>query len=397
MVELTSEQQQISDAILDWYRRPTGYLAVAGYAGTGKTTVMGVTASMLSDRLSVAYCAPTGKAVSVLRNKLEGVGALNENSSTLTVHSLLYNCKGRGKANKLIFEKKTNKQVGDWDLIVVDEASMITEPMFRDLKSLGIPLLFIGDPGQLPPIESKAFKPIAETELVLRTIHRQALDNPIIKYANIVREGGEVPIGDFDGRLYHRTKGKRKPILEGNVFPHILTSDAVILSYFNSTRVLMNRNVRKTNNLNSVLPELGERLVALSNNKDYDLMNGEQLIVESITPCVNDSCYFIKLKGKPIEVWAFTDSLNACTGEDISTALRNKDEDISECQETYSWLPESPYCLDFGYAMSVHKSQGSEWKTVVLLEERPERCSDEDYARWLYTGMTRAKEKLLMI
>lgn len=399
-MELTQEQKRISDAILDWYEYPASPLAVAGYAGTGKTTVMGMTARRLIDSnrsISVAYCAPTGKAVSVLRGKLEGFGAINSKSKALTVHSLLYNCRGRGKNNKLIFDKKSLKQINDWDLIVVDEASMVTDRMFRDLKDLHIPLLFIGDPGQLPPINSGAFKPISETELVLKTIHRQALDNPIIKYANIVREGGSVPIGSFDGMLFHMPKGQRKSVLEKNVFPHMLTSDTVILSYFNSTRVIMNRNVRKINDLRSELPQPGERLVALSNNKEYDLMNGEQLTLESIVPCVNSSCYFARLKGKPMEVWAFAGSLNAKTSNDISYSFHINDSAIKECRVGNPWLPDSPYCFDFGYAMSVHKSQGSEWKTVVLLRERPENCSDEDYARWLYTGMTRAKQKLLII
>lgn len=399
-MELTQEQKAISDAVLDWHKssRRAPYLAVSGYAGTGKTTLMGMTANRLIEQksnMAIAYCAPTGKAVSVLHSKLASFGALNKESGAFTVHSLLYNCRGKNKKNELIFTRKSKEEMYPWDLIVVDEASMVTDIMFHDLLNLHIPLLFIGDSGQLPPVNAPLFKPIIETDLVLKTIQRQALDNPIIKYAHEVRQGGKVPFGSFKGKLLHLKKHERYKFLTQHVYPRMLDLDMVILTYMNSTRVLQNKNVRRVNNLFSDLPMPGEKLVALKNSRDYDLRNGEQVVLKSIAPAKNSSCYFARLHGNPYDICAFSGALNAVQGDDIGELLHKHGADVHACMQDV-FLSDEPYLFDYGYAMSVHKAQGSEWKTVVLMEERPGRVSNEDFARWMYTGMTRAKNQLII-
>lgn len=399
-MELTKEQKKVSDAIIDWYgsRNRKRYLAVAGFAGTGKTTLMGMTAKRLIKRwsgISIAYCAPTGKAVSVLHGKLDSFGALNENSGTFTVHSLLYHCKGKNKNNKLVFSRKSREEMYPWDLIVVDEASMVTDVMFHDLMDLHIPVLFIGDSGQLPPVSAPLFKPLVETDLVLETIQRQALDNPIIKYAHEVRMGGKVPFGNCLGKLLHLRKENRYSFLTKNIYPRMLDSDLVILTYMNNTRVQQNKNVRKANGLQSDIPMPGEKLVALKNSREYEIRNGEQFVVQSITPAANSSCYFVSLHDNPYSICAFTGALNAVRGDDIGAQMQKYSLEISECLK-HVFLSDEPYLFDYGYAMSVHKAQGSEWKTVILMEERPSVVKDEDYARWMYTGMTRAKNQLVI-
>ena len=400
-MELTREQKNVSDAILDWLYslKRDRYLAVAGYAGTGKTTLMGMTARRLIERnsgIAIAYCAPTGKAVSVLHGKLDSFGALNKNSGTYTVHSLLYNCKGRDKkTRKLIFGKKSRDEMNQWDLIVVDEASMVTDVMFHDLMNLQIPVLFIGDSGQLPPVGAPLFKPLTDTDLILTTIQRQALDNPIIKYANEVRMGGKVPYGNCRGKLLRLKKAERYQFLTKNVYPYILDRDIVILTYFNETRVQQNKNVRKANNINFDTPMPGEKLVALKNSREYELRNGEQFVVQSVTPARNSACYFVNLHGCQYSVCAFSGALNAVHGDDIGTQMSHQAAEIKECMSNV-FLSDEPYPFDYGYAMSVHKAQGSEWKSVILMEERPSMIKDEDYARWLYTGMTRAKNQLVI-
>ena len=197
MIELTREQERIVAAAEDFFHSCIGpqHMCISGYAGTGKTTVMGSLGARLlgeNPNLAIAWCASTGKASSVLRSKLEDFGALNYKSQVHTVHDHIYNLSGI-ENGEFKWRKKWSEL--PYDLIIVDEASMVTGRMFTDLLSFGKKVLFVGDAWQLPPVGEKPFLALQDTEHKLNTVQLQALENPIIRVATMARQGEPIPRG----------------------------------------------------------------------------------------------------------------------------------------------------------------------------------------------------------
>lgn len=395
-LQLTPEQNDIAAAMVDYARSSTDpYIAVAGYAGTGKTTVMGYAGARIIEdnpEISIAWCAPTGKAASVLRSKLEDFGALNDSSEVNTVHGHIYRLSKARRRGDLLFHKKSG-EVFAYDLVVVDEASMITRTMFEDLLSFGKKLIFIGDSGQLPPVGDAAFAPLLNTNLVLKTVHRQALKNPITAMATEVRNGGSIPYGCRGSEF---CKIRRQSSAFQQIFRQfadkICDGETMILCGRNNTRIQLNRTLRAILGFHGSLPLSGEKLVCLKNRKNADLFNGQIVDVsESGQFLDNKSCYVVGL-GNGNAVIAYSGALNTPPGPALREKMADDYENIRECCDD-----EEPFLFDFGYACSVHKAQGSEWRNVLLYDERMKNMDDTDYARWLYTGITRARSKLCIL
>lgn len=169
---LPREHYQAYDKILTWYGTDEKRFVLAGYAGTGKTTL----AKTISDNVeSAAFCAYTGKAVDVLRQK--GCKPVN------TIHGLIYSLNSKTQRVPL-------------DLLITDEYSMLNENMVHNVEQLARKVIYLGDPFQLPPIDGKCpLKP----DMVLTQVHRQALDSPILRSANAVREGKTLRYCDEEG------------------------------------------------------------------------------------------------------------------------------------------------------------------------------------------------------
>lgn len=380
----------------DYVRNGTEpYIAVAGYAGTGKTTVMGYAGAKMIENnpnISIAWCAPTGKAASVLKSKLEDFGALNTASEVNTVHGHIYRLSKAGRRGDLVFNKKSG-EVFAYDLVVVDEASMITRTMFSDLLSFGKKLIFIGDSGQLPPVGDVAFAPLISTDLVLKTVHRQALQNPITAMATEVRNGGFIPYGSRGAEFckIHKQSPAFQQIFR-QFADKIKDGETMILCGRNNTRIQLNRTLRAMLGFHGSLPQSGEKLVCLKNRRDADLFNGQIVdVAESGQFMDNKSCYVVGLdNGKA--VMAYAGALNTPPGPALRGKMADDHDDIRECCDD-----DEPYLFDFGYACSVHKAQGSEWRNVLLYDERNRHMDDTDYARWLYTGITRARNRLCIL
>lgn len=399
MIELTREQKQIVNAAEDFFHSSTGaqHMCISGYAGTGKTTVMGSLGyRLLNDNpsLSIAWCAPTGKASSVLRTKLEDFGALNERSHVHTVHGHIYSLNFI-KDGKYDWSKRTGKF--PYDLIIVDEASMVTGRMFNDLLSFGKKVLFVGDAGQLPPVGDKPFSGLKDTEFKLTTVQRQALENPIIRVATMAHQGEPIPrgsIGENFCKVAPRSSAAtsiRDMFLKG-----MLEKDVMILCARNKTRQAINRVARMALGFSGKLPNQNEKLLCLRNEHKFDVYNGQIVSVEdAFTLTSGDSCYALIIKGADDPILAYAGALHAQDGKEIRTHMAADAEDIGKCLALS--LQDSPALFDFGYALSVHKSQGSEWDAVLLYDECMPQMTDEEYACWLYTGITRAKHKLCII
>lgn len=282
-IRLTDSQLVIHDALVDFALHPGDrwYIAMAGYAGTGKTTVISKAAQRILDEdpeKRILFCAPTGKAAQVMKSKL---AFLRYGCTVGTIHSAIYTIdttKKNGPREELVFKKKSQK-VLPYDLIIVDEASMLTEKVFNDLLSYSIPVIFVGDPGQLPPVEGKPVDILHTTPFVLTEVMRQALENPIVQWATDVRGGGALPWTPVPWSEDEKCIRIRMSSAAGRGMLRGFADDAVsgkaaILCCKNSLRVKLNGLVRAAAGFSGKLPVVGERLMCLRNMKGFGLYNG---------------------------------------------------------------------------------------------------------------------------
>lgn len=410
---LTKEQQTTVDSIIDklnqsgfqnkrrFYYDPF-ILTVGGYAGTGKTTLLcnlRQTIKKLFPYISVAFVTFTGKASSVLRKKLVDANILYREDYIGTIHGLIYKAETKYDS-KLKTHIVTNWKLKDKDelwqnLIIIDEASMISEEIWRDLKYFGRPIIGVGDHGQLPPVGDK-FNLLNKTDFQLTEIHRQALNSPIISLSKLVREQGYIPYNNFFSNKVFKLSwnDKRcKHIWNNNV---IFNEDLIVLCGFNSTRQYLNEIIRKKLSYDNMkIPYPGERVVCLVNNHEKGIMNGQIGTVEWVMPENYGLSRMTINTGNSSSIECFVS--HKCFGE-VTYTMYDGTKKLKK-QRKYVTLRGGNKVdfFDYGYAMSVHKSQGSEWKKVIVFEQRSKHWDDEFYARWLYTAITRSSEKLFII
>ncbi len=334
-----------------------------GYAGTGKTTLAKQIAEDASGE--VAFGAFTGKAALVLKSK----GCRGAS----TIHSMIYRTQGDEEEETPSFVLNKKAAANDADLIIIDECSMVDEDLGRDLLSFGKPVLVLGDTAQLPPVKSGGFFTDAEPDVMLTEVHRQAADNPIIRMSMTVREGGRLALGDYgDSRVIRRAE------IEA---PRVMQSDQVLVG-INKTRRAYNGRMRTLLGHAGDKPEIGEKLVCLRNDKKKGLLNGGTWIVTALHADRGAKYSFSvrpeeEGKRKPVRVAV------------LPAFFEGRDEEIPFIQKRDSDQ------FDYGYALTVHKAQGSQWDDVVLFDES--FAFREHSARWLYTGLTRAAKTVTVV
>ena len=194
---LTQDQKRAQEAIFAWWRsRPKQVLTMGGYAGTGKTTVIAETIKRLAKRPRIAFCCYTGKASDILREKLVKAGAIKNGDYCGTIHGLIYEKIGEDEGDdgktEILWRKRDSVKA---DFLVVDEASMVSKEVWNDLSSYGVPILAVGDHGQLPPVGDK-YNLMESPDVRLEIIHRQAQESPIVKLSLMAREVGRIPTGE---------------------------------------------------------------------------------------------------------------------------------------------------------------------------------------------------------
>jgi len=345
-----------------------------GYAGTGKTTL----ARHLAEDVDgdVLFAAFTGKAAQVLRSR----GA----AKASTIHSLIYRPKGEdmiedeetGKKEVLpTFSLNRQSPLSKADLIIIDECSMVDEDLGRDLLSFGTPVLVLGDPGQLPPVSGGGFFTEHEPDILLEEIHRQARDNPIIELARQVREGNQVMIGDYGDAA--KVISKRDVNTDD-----VLAADQVLVGT-NKTRRLYNQRLRDLKDFEGPLPAAGDKLVCLRNDPKKGLLNGSLWQVTSAARTVKPSMnILIRTEDEGVDRHSAKVKLLKAAFEEpereIPWQIKRRHDDF-----------------DYGYALTVHKAQGSQWENVYLFDESYAFREHRD--RWLYTAITRAAEKLTIV
>jgi len=417
-INFNQDQEKAVEKIGKWLmetslKNPRDYedswmFCLAGYAGTGKTVLLAELIKTLGG-IKFHCLAPTGKAASVLMAKLTDV-------EVGTIHSAIYlpvdedvqkltalmnklqvhpedeelkkevnaeverlNSKGPG------FCGRDNAKINPGDLVIVDEASMVDARLRDDLRATGCRAIFVGDSGQLPPVGDGGWFIKIKPNARLEQIHRQAMDNPIIRFSMEIRDGVAKP------RDWRKREGcgiwKADEVDLGDW----VKADQIITGR-NASRHKINRFIRKRLGHEGIDPVAGEKLICLKNDNRRipQFVNGT--IFQSTSPgeIVEDSthtpkgaidiCYNnVDLPG----VIYYPHHCHANYKKDAQEVPRNFRKGLME--------------LDFAYAITCHKSQGSEWDSVIVADDKMQIKDPVFRRRWLYTAVTRAKESLMLI
>jgi exodeoxyribonuclease-5 len=371
MTNFSPHQDAALKAVADWLKAKPGksgtppVFRLFGFAGTGKTTL----ARYIADGVDgeVKFAAFTGKAALVMRNK----GC--DNAST--IHSLIYRARESG-VEQPSFELWDDAPASKAKLIVIDECSMVDAEMGRDLLSFECPLLVLGDPAQLPPIQGAGFFTSSDPDAMLTEVHRQAQDDPIVRMSMDVREGRELDIGRY---------GESEVVSRSELDPDkVMNADQVLVGR-NNTRRAYNMRMRQRQNIEEALPVAGDKLVCLRNNRKKGLFNGGLWRVKARTPSRSKTSRILSLRLSPDEEF-----------QHKVTKVSVRQDCFEGGIEQIPWEQRKPYDeFDYGYVLTVHKSQGSQWDDVVLFDES--FAFQDARARWLYTGITRAAKRLSIV
>ncbi len=381
-IELSPEQKTAHDAIIAFVKKKKPELKIGGYAGTGKTTLIAHTLNHLREKnkkKTIALACFTGKAAFVLREKLFAAEALQDEYCG-TIHGLMYRPVEDENGN-VSWQRRSSI---DADLIIIDEASMVSEQIYNDLKQYGVPMLFIGDHGQLPPIGGQLAL-MEKPDVTLITIQRQAAQNPIIALSMVVRQEGKVPDHSnamaADGSGWQKISSRLHDLVK--VVPD--PGAAMFLCGYNKTRVFLNGAIRGRLGFRDAKPMQGEKLICLKNSRETGIFNGMGGLLKKIDwPEDGHSANAdIQMEdGTTFKGYVIKDQFGA-----QATLREHPKIDVRELRELFDW----------GYALTVHKAQGSESERVFLIEERFSSMDDETWRRWLYTGVTRARKHLTVV
>ena len=368
MPVFTPHQDAALTAASSWFKSERGRASIFrlfGYAGTGKTTLARHLAEGVDGK--VLFAAFTGKAACVMRSK---------------------GCRGASTIHRLIYKPpETSEQQPSfelWDeapaskarLIIIDECSMVDAELARDLMSFRVPLLVLGDPVQLPPIQGGGFFTDVEPDAMLTEVHRQAQDNPIVRLSMDIRAGKTL----LEGRY-----GETEVVRRGNLDPQrVIGADQVLVGR-NVTRRAYNARLRERRGFADPLPVRGDKLVCLRNNRRKGLFNGGLWVVKEKP----------KPRRKILRMRLEPDEDLGEPGE-MSVKVSVRPECFTGGIEALEWQERKAFDeFDFGYVLTVHKAQGSQWDDVVLFDESGAFPDNRD--RWLYTGVTRAAKRLTVV
>ena len=435
-ISLTGEQHAGVQRIVDWFRDGTGRQQVArifGYAGCGKSTIL----RFILDELGLSphrgadegICVPgvvtatfTGKASYVLRRK---------GTPARTIHSLIYSVieateEEVAAAQKTIRDAEANvrslsgfertaaeagieamrqqlaqmkhprfalnpaSDAADAKLIVLDEVSMVGDEMARDLMSFGKPILVLGDPGQLPPIRGEGAFTRDEPDFMLTEIHRQAAESAIIRLATMARNGEPIGFGIYDDHVAKMRKS--------DITPEQALRCGQLICGRNATRLMLNNAMRGAAGLGvSTLPTgASEKIICLKNQNDLGLINGMFVTLEDVVD--ENSLWFSAVvtdeegrkvvpsdsSGKPGRLRIYKGHFE----DHVALDPERHDRDWRDKR----MLTEAT----FGWAITAHKAQGSQWENVIVWDDGLGR-TELDRRRWLYTAITRAERGLVLL
>ena len=395
-MELNEKQKNGLTLALQRYKNKEKYTVIAGYAGAGKSTLVRFIIEELKTygikETDVCFACFTGKAAQVLLKK--------GNKNVITLHKLLYKSIPKESGG---FVRIPNPSI-PYKIVVVDEVSMAPKTLMDLLFKHNVYVICLGDPFQLPPVDKKEDNHLLDTpHIFLDEIMRQAQESEIIQLSMAIRENR--PIEAF--------QGKEVQILnKEELNTGMLTWADQILVATNATRVSINTQMRKLLNFGKQ-PQDGDKIICLRNYWDCFSDNEEPLVNGTIGILKNS---FLTKRYLP-RIVKSTDGLShidLIMGDFISDSgmyfhsLEMDKKMIDTGEFSLDWktvyqLNRNPKTRDippleftYGYAITCHKAQGSEWDKVLVIEEKFPFDKTE-HARWLYTAVTRSSEKLVLV
>ena len=416
-MQLTTKQEQALKLAVANYNFGLPYTVIAGYAGSGKSTLVKyiISALNLNPEEDVCYVAYTGKAAQVLKQK----GCPN----AMTAHKLLYHAQ-QTKSGNYIFKPKSYLEESP-KLIVVDEVSMIPQEIWDLLMRHRVHVLALGDPEQLPPVKEDCNEILEHPHIFLDEIMRQAQESAIIRLSMHIREGK-------DFRTFESVPGEVRIVPKRFLFNDedmaVLQASQIICGT-NNQRFELNDRVRKLQG-RGVIPEPGDKIVGLKNHWDFCSQQGNALTNGSLGELLEyehfiqtypedkafkdfpptdiiytnmrteDGDEFLRI---PIDYKALTTGVRTLTyAQDYELGQYNKKIQKKIIRTgNFKWAEDFrdiPYEFNYGYAITCWKSQGSQYKNVLGYDCSWLKKKDPDqYRKYLYTLVTRAEEKLILV
>lgn len=438
---------QLSEFIYD--SNPNALYLLKGFAGTGKTSIIGTMVSNLwQAKVSAVLLAPTGRAAKVISNYSK--------KEAFTIHKKIYFPK-KEKGGGVKFVMQPNKHRNT--IFIVDEASMIpdtpSESKFMDNGSLlddliqyvysghKCKLLLIGDTAQLPPVKSDLSPALDASKIDLiynkdvKTIEldevvRQEQDSGILANATELRSVLETTIYDsfkFNVKSFadivRLVDGYEIMDAINDAYSTLGYEETAIIVRSNKRANMYNQQIRSRILFNESELSAGDYLMVVKNNYFWVkptteagfIANGdiiEVLEIFSIKELYGFKFAEVKVKMvdyprmTPFETVLLLDTISAesasLTYEESNKLYQEVMKDYANETSNYKrflGVKNNKFFnalqVKFSYAITCHKSQGGQWNTIFVEQPYLPEGPDRDYIRWLYTAVTRAQEKLYLI
>lgn len=351
---ISIEKDGIEDATCIQVDHPNSLYLTDDFIVTHNTSLVQQLIEKLPNWKVAAF---TGKAANVLRKK--GI----ENAST--IHSAIYVPKMDYDGN-IILDKNGSptfilNPTLECDGFIIDEASMVPEDIQKDLLSFNVPILYVGDHGQLPPIGTDTYL-MKEPDFRLEKIHRNA--GEIAIFCEFIRRGYEPT------SFSKYAKNSVKFITKKQAETKWKDADQIICG-FNKTRVDINKNIRKQLGFTSNWPQIGDKIMCLKNDNQAKLFNGMQGYVKFLSSKQKNKLTFQ------------SDNVNYDIVFDPDQFNKEKVESFGR--------KDDPMPMDYCYGATCHKCQGDEFDVGYVLEQK---CKFWCPVRWGYTAASRFKKEV---
>lgn len=413
----TQEQEEALNRVTEWFHNgDSNVFKLGGLAGTGKSSLIPWIHEYLGLEISqIQYVAPTNKAALVVQRRLNESGII---TNARTIHKTYYQrqerhcnncplteslrliCHGASGSNAcgcyLDFNAKMNTD-DQLRLVICDESSMVGREVYDDVISScrdKVKILFIGDHGQLEAVEDNTqmqamfgkFDLMSNPDFTLMQIQRQALDSPIIKLAYQAREGKPIAYSNYG-------EGIDKVRLSNELELDVDDNDIIGITYFSNVdkanryhkgRISvgdLNQIWRANLGIESRVPIEGERVVCRDYVRRLGVAKGTLGTIKEIKIHDNEA-YYAVIEMNDDRLYEGLISRQQFSNNKLIWGLQHLDK----------W--------DYGYALTCHTAQGSEYDSVVVFEPPAgfiKWLGSESYSRWLYTAITRAKRHLLLV